>query len=85
MSQQATAIPQALKLIVDGVTNRPIVELELSRNALGVAGADALSDFLASCPSLKLLNVDSCGLGPEGAISIAASLLKCEGQRLEVF
>lgn len=59
--------------------------MNLSRNAFGPAGVEALKDFLAACPSLKVLDISDCGLGPDGATTIAQSLLKCEGQKLEVF
>ena len=80
-----TQLPQSLKFMIDAVADKKIVELNLRDNAFGPAGVKSLESFLATCTTLKRLNVTNCGLGPEGATMIAQSMLKCEGQRLEEF
>ena len=80
-----TQLPQSLKFMIDAVADKQIMTLNLRDNAFGPAGIESLKDFLASCPTLKILNVTNCGLGPEGTTTIAQSLLMCEGQQLEEF
>lgn len=57
--------------MIDAVMDKKIIELSLRDNAFGPAGVESLKDFLATCTTLKRLNVTNCGLGPEGTTTIA--------------
>lgn len=80
-----TSLPQSLKYLVDAINDKQIVELNLRDNAFGPAGVRSLETFLATMPSLRVLNVTNCGLGPEGSSMIAEAILKCPGMALREF
>lgn len=84
-TRERKALPPSLKLMVDKITDKPIVELDLSHNAFGPDGVNAYVDFLEKCPTLEVLNLTNCGLGPAGGELLAAALLKNEKMRLKEF
>lgn len=56
----------------------PLVALHVSHNDLGDAGAKVVA-VLAQTNPLQLLDLAACGIGPEGAVAIASSLVKNAG------
>ena len=63
-TRERDKLPASLKFMVDAIIDKDIVELNLSHNAFGPDGVTAYVDFLEKCPTLKVLNVTNCGLGP---------------------
>ena len=78
-------LPPALKLMIDAIIDKPIVELNLRDNAFGPDGVNAYVAFLEKCPTLEVLNVTNCGLGPIGGEMLAAAILKNEHMKLREF
>ncbi|KAL1925557.1 uncharacterized protein VTP21DRAFT_440 [Calcarisporiella thermophila] len=69
-------IPPALKAICDALVDKEhLVELNLSDNAFGPAGAEPLVDFLTNQRSLQTLRLNNNGLGVGGGTMIARALL----------
>ena len=72
-------IPLALRSICGAfeTSGSKLVELNLSDNAFGPIGLDALVTFLASstCFNLKEMRMHNNGLGPEGAKKLANALI----------
>ncbi|OZJ06508.1 hypothetical protein BZG36_00633 [Bifiguratus adelaidae] len=69
-------IPQTLKYICDALTDKEhLVELNLSDNAFGPAGAEPIVDFLTNNTSLQVLRINNNGLGVGGGTIIAKALL----------
>lgn len=74
-------IPPALKCLC-GALNKSgahLVEINMSDNAYGPIGLDALVDFLATdtCFSLREIRMHNNGLGPQGSQKFATALDKC--------
>lgn len=67
-------IPQALKALCDAFSNTKLVELDLSDNAFGPAGAAPLVDFLSNNKTLEILRLNNNGLGVGGGTMIAKAL-----------
>jgi Ran GTPase-activating protein (RanGAP) involved in mRNA processing and transport len=71
--------------LIDSLKNKPIEELILSHNAFGPDGIKSFQEFLEICPTLKILDVTNCGVGPKGCEMLAESLLKNKECRLTEF
>lgn len=78
-------LPPSLKLLIGAITDKPIVDLDLSANAFGPDGVRSFVSFLETCPTLEALNVTNCGLGPEGGKMIAAAIMKNKHMHLKEF
>lgn len=63
-TRERDKLPASLKVMIDAIIDKDIVELNLSHNAFGPDGVTAYVEFLEKCPTLKVLNVTNCGLGP---------------------
>lgn len=74
-------IPLALKSICGAIdaSGAHLVEINMSDNAYGPIGLDALVNFFESgcCFSLKEIRMHNNGLGPQGAQKFANALEKC--------
>jgi Ran GTPase-activating protein 1 len=74
-------IPLALRSMCGALNTAGahLVELNMSDNAFGPIGLDALVSFFESAPcfSLKEIRMHNNGLGPEGARKFAQALEKC--------
>jgi Ran GTPase-activating protein 1 len=69
-------IPPTLKAICDSLEDKEnLIELNLSDNAFGPAGAEPLIDFLTNNRSLQILRLNNNGLGVGGGTMIAKALL----------
>ncbi|CAF1066169.1 unnamed protein product [Brachionus calyciflorus] len=74
-------IPLALKSVCGAIdtSGAHLVEINMSDNAYGPIGLNALVDFLQSacCYSLKEIRMHNNGLGPQGSQKFASALEKC--------
>jgi Ran GTPase-activating protein (RanGAP) involved in mRNA processing and transport len=74
-------IPLSLKSICGSfdISGCKLVEINMSDNAFGPIGLEALVQFFESgcCFSLKEIRMHNNGLGPQGAQKLAAALDKC--------
>jgi len=78
-------LPPSLKLMIDAIMDKPIVELDVSHNAFGPDGVQSFVAFLETCPTLESFNVTNCGLGPIGGKMIAEAILKNDKMKLKEF
>jgi Ran GTPase-activating protein 1 len=62
-----------------------IESLNISDNAFGPDGVRSFELLLREMPSLKILNVSNCGLGPEGGEMIAKALADNAQLKLSYF
>ncbi|KAJ9061518.1 Ran GAP Rna1 [Entomophthora muscae] len=70
-------IPPALIAICDAIVDKEnLVELNLSDNAFGPAGAEPLVGFLINNKALRVLRLNNNGLGVHGGTFIAEALIK---------
>lgn len=76
-------LPPSLRILINSIRTKPIVELYLHDNAFGPIGVEQFQDFLVEATNLKVLSVTNCGLGPEASSTIAESLLANENTKLE--
>lgn len=86
-------IPENLKALLKNLEGRTNIYLvDLSDNAFGPAGVPGFETFIKNTPSIKVLNMINCGLGPMGGTSLAEFLkasqvklfeLRCGRNRLE--
>ncbi|KAI9496474.1 hypothetical protein BDB00DRAFT_809020 [Zychaea mexicana] len=67
-------IPLALKALCDAFEETQLIELDLSDNAFGPAGAEPLIDFLSNTKTLQHLRLNNNGLGIGGGTMIAKAL-----------
>ncbi|CAO3646630.1 unnamed protein product [Mucor hiemalis] len=67
-------IPLALKALCDAFEQVDLLELDLSDNAFGPAGAQPLIDFLSNTKTLQTLRLNDNGLGLGGGAMIAQAL-----------
>ncbi|KAI8975533.1 hypothetical protein BDF20DRAFT_906794 [Mycotypha africana] len=70
-------IPLALKALCDAFEQVDLLELDLSDNAFGPAGAEPLIDFLSNTKTLQTLRLNNNGLGLGGGAMIAKALQAC--------
>jgi Ran GTPase-activating protein 1 len=90
-------IPPALTTLSDAVmaARAQLVELDLSDNAFGPAGIEAIFQLLSgpACFSLRILKLNNTGMGPQGGELLAEALGQCHSEasrqggrlQLEVF
>ncbi|KAJ2001749.1 Ran GAP Rna1 [Coemansia thaxteri] len=57
-----------------------LIELNLSDNAFGPLGAEAMSEFLSQHTGLQVLRLNNNGLGIHGGTTIATALIKCQAE-----
>ncbi|CAO3697316.1 unnamed protein product [Rhizopus stolonifer] len=67
-------IPLALKALCDAFEQVDLLELDLSDNAFGPAGARPLIDFLTNTKTLQTLRLNNNGLGIGGGAMVAQAL-----------
>jgi len=78
-------LPNSLKILMTSVLDKPIESVDLSHNAFGPDGVRSFQEFLIKCPTLKVLNVTNCGLGPKGGEMIAEAMDKNPNLKLREF
>ena len=78
----ALETPDSLQRICNVIEkNAYLEELIISKNALGVTGAKALSNFLINNINLKHFIIDDAGLGKKGGIVILESILNSKRKK----
>jgi len=75
-------LPSSLKVLINSISGKPIVELYLHDNAFGPIGVAQFENFLREAPHLKKLSVNNCGLGPEATSTIANALIANQHTKL---
>ncbi|KAJ2606312.1 Ran GAP Rna1 [Coemansia sp. RSA 1722] len=74
-------VKESVVAICDALSELPnLIELNLSDNAFGPLGAEAMSDFLKKHTGLQILKLNNNGLGIQGGTTIAQSLLECQAE-----
>eukprot|EP00352_Strombidinopsis_acuminata_P009197 CAMPEP_0176373618 /NCGR_PEP_ID=MMETSP0126-20121128/26163_1 /TAXON_ID=141414 ORGANISM="Strombidinopsis acuminatum, Strain SPMC142" /NCGR_SAMPLE_ID=MMETSP0126 /ASSEMBLY_ACC=CAM_ASM_000229 /LENGTH=277 /DNA_ID=CAMNT_0017733825 /DNA_START=485 /DNA_END=1318 /DNA_ORIENTATION=+ len=76
VSRKREELPESLQEMMNALSDKPIVELNLSDNAFGPDGVNAFKDFLINSQHLTSLSLNNCGLGPEGADILSQALLQ---------
>jgi Ran GTPase-activating protein 1 len=67
-------IPENLKALLQGICGKELTYVDFSDNAFGPAGVPGFDFFLKETPSIKVLKMINCGLGPSGGTSLAECL-----------
>ena len=66
VSRGAEELPKCLKFLLEGLVDKPIIELNLSDNALGPSASSGHEFFFEKNKTLQKLYLDNCGMGPIG-------------------
>jgi Ran GTPase-activating protein 1 len=70
-------IPFSLEYLTGALISQPkFIALDLSNNAVGPNGAQAISNFLENSPNLRVFLINNCGLGIQGSTIIANAFKK---------
>ena len=86
VSRLRAELPASLEVMSQALlAKQQLIRLDLSDNAFGPDGIKAFECLLSGMPSLKVLQVNNCGIGPEGGEMIAEALSKNEGLKLVHF
>ncbi|CAI2371104.1 unnamed protein product [Moneuplotes crassus] len=67
-------IPVNLAALLQGLQGKQITHVDLSDNAFGPSGVPGFEEFLKKTPSIKVLKMINCGLGPFGTPELAKCL-----------
>ena len=70
VSRGAEELPKCLKFLLEGLIDKPIIELNLSYNALGPTASSGYEFFFEKNKTLQKLYLDNCGMGPVGTPSL---------------
>ena len=70
VSRGSEELPKCLKFLLEGIVDKPIIELNLSDNALGPTAAPGYEFFFEKNKTLQKLYMDNCGMGPLGTPSL---------------
>ena len=70
VSRGAEELPKCLKFLLEGLIDKPIIELNLSDNALGPTASSGYEFFFEKNKTLQKLYLDNCGMGPVGTPSL---------------
>jgi Ran GTPase-activating protein 1 len=63
-----------LKALLEGLVGKDITYVDLSDNAFGPSGVPGFDFFFKATPSIKVLRMINCGLGPMGGTSLSECL-----------
>ena len=66
VSRGSEELPKCLKFLLEGIVDKPIIELKLSDNTLGPTAAPGYEFFFEKNKTLEKLYMDNCGMGPIG-------------------
>ena len=65
VSRGAEELPKCLKFLLEGLVDKPIIELNLSDNALGKSASSGYEFFFKKNKTLQKLYLDNCAMGEE--------------------
>ncbi len=82
VGRKKTDLPASLKELMLALENKRIEIIDLSDNAFGPIGVKSFDFFIAKTNTLRELYLENNGLGPEGAESLAQTLLENENIKL---
>lgn len=82
VGRKKTDLPASLKELMLAIEKKKIEILDLSDNAFGPIGVQSFDFFIGKTDSLRELYLENNGLGPEGAESLALTLLGNDAIRL---
>ena len=57
-------LPGSLEVLGKSIADKKITHLNLSDNALGASVIQSFDFLLSGIPTLKVLKINNCGLGP---------------------
>ena len=81
--QREDTMLQSLKVLIDTIHIKPVVELYMHDNPFGSKGADQFENFLREATHLRVLSVSDCDLGPVATTKIADALISNENIKLQ--
>lgn len=84
VSRKKTDLPASLKELMLAIEEKKIEILDLSDNAFGPIGVKSFDFFISKTYTLRELYLENNGLGPEGAESLADTLLGNDNIKLQV-
>ncbi|KAJ2387528.1 Ran GAP Rna1 [Coemansia sp. RSA 2559] len=74
-------VKESLIAICGALVELPdLAEVNLSDNAFGPLGAEAMADFLSKHTGLQILKLNNNGLGIHGGTTIAQALIACQAE-----
>ncbi|KAJ2547691.1 Ran GAP Rna1 [Coemansia sp. RSA 1933] len=74
-------VKESLIAICGALVELPsLVEVNLSDNAFGPLGAEAMAEFLSKHTGLQVLKLNNNGLGIHGGTTIAQALISCQAE-----
>ena len=83
ISRTVEDLPISLKHLMSALSNKKITYLDLSDNAFGPRTLHSYDFFLKESDSLEYLEIENCGLGPEGSEQLAEVLLSNDKMKLK--
>ena len=83
ISRTVEDLPISLKHLMNALLNKKITFLDLSDNAFGPRTLHSYDFFLKDTDSLEYLEIENCGLGPEGSEQLAEVLLSNDKIKLK--
>jgi Ran GTPase-activating protein (RanGAP) involved in mRNA processing and transport len=84
VSRGSEELPKCLKFLLEGIIDKPIIELKLSDNALGPTAAPGYEFFFEKNKTLEKLYMDNCGMGPIGTPRLMKILKENKDMPLKV-
>lgn len=82
VGRKKTDLPASLKELMLSLENKKIEVLDLSDNAFGPIGVKSFDFFISKTNTLRELYLENNGLGPEGAESLAETMLANDNLKL---
>lgn len=76
-------VPPSIKAFGNAFEGKNLVSLDLSDNAFGPSGAEALMGILINNRSIEYLRINNNGLGPQGGKHIAQALIQAQRKNEE--
>lgn len=84
VSRGSEELPKCLKYLLEGITDKPIIELKLNDNALGPTAAPGYEFFFKENKTLEKLYLNNCGMGPIGTPNLIKILIENKNMPLRV-
>ena len=75
---------KCLKYLLESIVDKPIKELNLSDNALGITAASGYEFFFQKNTTLEKLSMNNCGMGPERTLSLMKIIKENKSMPLKI-